>query len=401
VKVLILSWEFPPYTVGGLGRHVAELAPALAEQGVQVHILTPNPQVEDTSELLQPNLYVHWVGTPGVEAHVDIYTRACQINDLLKAAGQRLWAELDGFDLIHAHDWLVGRAAVALKQTYKCPIVATIHATEVGRWRSEYLADGLSQSIDQVEKQLSFEAWRVIACSHYMVGELRRHFRLPSDKLDMIPNGINLAERPHFEPDDLAAFRRFYVSRDDPLIFSVGRLVFEKGHHFLLGAMPQILTAFPRTKLVLAGKGPLRGYLQGIVDNLKIADSVHFAGFITDLERDKFLSVANCAIFPSLYEPFGIVALEAMAFNCPVVVSNIGGFAEVVRHEETGILVYPDNSDSIAWGILQVLKKPILIKEYGANARRMIEEEYNWQRVARETIKVFERVINERSSTDW
>jgi glycosyltransferase involved in cell wall biosynthesis len=90
-----------------------------------------------------------------------------------------------------------------------------------------------------------------------------------------------------------------------------------------------------------------------------------------------------------------------MAFNCPVVVSNIGGFAEVVRHEETGILVYPDNSDSIAWGILQVLKKPILIKEYGANARRMIEEEYNWQRVARETIKVFERVINERSSTDW
>jgi glycosyltransferase involved in cell wall biosynthesis len=284
---------------------------------------------------------------------------------------------------------------------YKCPIVATIHATEVGRWRSEYLTDGLSQSIDRVEKDLSFEAWRVIACSHYMVGELRRHFKLPVDKLDMIPNGINLDIQPHFDPDELAAFRAGYVLSDDPLIFSVGRLVFEKGHHVLLGAMPQILASFPRARLVLAGKGPLRGYLQNIVDSLGITDNVQFAGFITDLERDKFLSVADCAIFPSLYEPFGIVALEAMAFNCPIVVSNLGGFAEVVQHEKTGILIYPDNSDSAAWGILQVLKKPLLAQSYADNARKMIEEDYNWHHVAHETIKVFERVISERAATVW
>ena len=124
-------------------------------------------------------------------------------------------------------------------------------------------------------------------------------------------------------------------------------------------------------------------------------------GFITDQERDKLFSVASCAVFPSLYEPFGIVALEAMAYCCPVVVSNLGGLAEVVDHERTGLLVYPDNSDSTAWGVLEILKKPARTKQYITAARQILRQKYSWQNIAAKTKQTYERVITERSTTDW
>lgn len=400
-KILMLSWEFPPCVDGGLGRHVAELAPALAEQGVTVHVLTPYPEPIQSSEEIFPGLIVHRANIAAIDQHADIYTQATRGNKYLVEVAEALWSELGGFDLIHAHDWLVGFAAITLKQKYKCPIVVTFHATERGRWRSDHLANGLSQAINRAENVLSFEAWRIIACSHYMITELRRYFHLPADKLDMIPNGVNLAKSPQFSREELAAFKAQYVSVGNPLIFSVGRLVYEKGHHILIGSMPQILEAFPGTKLVIAGRGPLLGYLQSIVSDLGINNSVHFAGFVSDLERDKFFAVADCAVFPSLYEPFGIVALEAMTFNCPVVVSNLGGLAEVVDHEKTGLLIYPDNSESAAWGVLQTLERPSLASKCALNARQMLEEKYNWARIAKETKKVYERVITERATTDW
>ncbi len=371
MKILMLSWEFPPYITGGLGRHVAELAPALAKQGLTVHVLTPHPTPVQASEEIYPNLIVHRVDVSTINPEADIYTRANQGNELLCEAANSLWYGVGGFDLIHVHDWLVGFAALALKERYKCPIVATIHATEIGRWRNNTLTEALPQAIDRVENMLTFEAWRVIACSYYMIDELRLLFHLPADKVDMIPNGINLASRPQFDDAELRSFKSAFVSPEAPLIFSIGRLVYEKGHHVLIGAMPEVLSLFPNAKLILAGKGPLLGYLHSIVSDLGIEESVHFAGFITDIERNKFLSVADCAVFSSLYEPFGIVALEAMVFNCPVIVSNSGGLAEAVDHERTGFLIYSDNSNSTAWGILQVLEKPSLAKQYATNALHM------------------------------
>lgn len=401
IKILMLSWEFPPYVDGGLGRHVAELAPALVEQGVTVHVLTPYPEPVHSSEEISPGLIVHRADVSAIDQQSDIYMRATQGNKYLVEVAEALWSKVGGFDLIHAHDWLVGFAAITLKQKYRCPIVATFHATERGRWRSDHLANGLSQAINRAENALSFEAWRIIACSRYMINELRHYFYLPSDKLDMIPNGVNLANSPHFSKEELAAFKAQHVSPGNPLIFSVGRLVYEKGHHILIGSMPQILEAFPETKLVIAGRGPLLGYLQSIVHDLGINNSVHFAGFVTDVERDKFFAVANCAIFPSLYEPFGIVALEAMTFNCPVVVSNLGGLAEVVDHEKTGLLVYPDNSESTAWGVLEILRQPSLASQWAINAKQMLEKKYNWAHIAKETKNIYERVITERAVTNW
>ncbi len=399
VKILMLSWEFPPRFTGGLGRHVGELSTALAEQGVEVHVLAPAP--DSGARRLHPNLTVHWVDTAPADPRTNLYDYACQVNGLLDAAANTLWKTTGGFDLIHAHDWLVGLAAIELKLAHKCPLLATIHATEQGRWRNHGLSNHLSRQIDNVERNLTYEAWRVIACSHYMIGELGRLFALPLDKLDMIPNGINMRELPHFAPDLLAEFRAKYAPPKAPLIFSVGRLVFEKGFQNLVSAVPQVLESFPAAQFVMAGKGPLYEDLQQQARRLGVQEHVHFPGFISDTERDMFFSVADCAVFPSLYEPFGIVALEAMAFSCPVVAANVGGLAEVVRHDETGTLIYAGNPASVAWGILRVLSQPEKATAYAANAYQMAAEKYSWERVARRTLAVYERIIRERANTRW
>jgi len=401
VKILMLSWEYPPLVTGGLGRHVAGLAPALARQGVQVHVLTPRENPPQVVQSLHPNLTVHWIDVAGMGVSTDIYARACAVNELMDARANKLWADVDGFDLIHAHDWLVGIAAIELKLSHKCPLIATIHATERGRWRTHILPNELSHKIDAVERNLTFEAWRVIACSQYMFNELGRLFSLPFDKLDMIPNGINMNAKLPLPPDERVVFKKQYVAADAPLIFSVGRLVYEKGHHILIKAMPRVLSAFPTAKLVLAGKGPLADHLHALAQDMGVADSIYFLGYITDAERNKFFAVADCAVFPSLYEPFGIVALEAMSLNCPVVASSVGGLAEVVRHNYTGTLVYPDDVDSVAWGITRALSEPDGVSAFAATAHKMVATKYSWDLAAVETRGVYQRVIAERAQARW
>lgn len=397
----MLSWEYPPNLTGGLGRHVADLAPVLATLDLFVHIITPYPEPTPTPDHINPNLVVHRINTRAVKEFSDIYDEAQQTNPLLVAAATRIWFETGGFDLIHVHDWLVSFAAIALKAKFQCPIIATLHATEKGRWRSDYLHNALSQSIDQAEQRLATESWRVIACSKYMMTELERQLNLPPDKLDMIPNGITQTSLPNGDIRGKAAFRRTFAEPEIPLIFSVGRLTYEKGQHVLIGAMPYILEQVSDAKLILAGRGPVANHLAQIIDDLNIRDHVHFAGYITDEERNMFFSVADCAVFPSLYEPFGIVALEAMMMRCPVIVSDQGGFPEVVQHEKNGLLIYPDNSESVAWGVLQVLQKPDLAKQYATKAFEMATEKYSWSRIAEKTRKIYERVTQERTHSDW
>ena len=401
LKILMLSWEYPPNLTGGLGRHVADLAPVLARLGVSVHIITPYPEPTPSPDYVDPNLVVHRINTSSVEDYSDIYDEARQTNPLLVAAAEKIWLDVGGFDVIHVHDWLVSFAAIALKAKFRCPIIATLHATEKGRWRSDYLYNVLSQSIDQAEQRLAAESWRVIACSNYMMAELERQLSLPPDKLDMIPNGIAQISLPHGDVEGKAAFRRLFAEPETPLIFSVGRLTYEKGQHVLVGAMPYILKSIPDAKLVLAGRGPVANHLSRIIDDMNIQDHVHFAGYITDEERNMFFSVADCAVFPSLYEPFGIVALEAMIMRCPVIVSDQGGFPEVVKHKKNGLLIYPDNSESVAWGVLQVLQQPNLAKQYVNNAFETATQKYNWLRIAKKTRQTYKRVIEERAESDW
>ncbi len=399
MRVLMLSWEYPPHVVGGLGKHVQELVPALADQGVDVHLITPRWLGGMEKEAID-GATIHRVDPPSHSELTDFYTDTQRTNWLLQERARQVIQIEGGFDVIHAHDWLIAFAAIGLKNEFKIPLLATIHATEHGRNRGN-IGSEISQAVHGTEWWLTYEAWRVICCSDYMAREVANVFRTPLDKLDVIPNGINPARFDALAGANLSAFRLRYAAIDERIVFHVGRIVHEKGLGVLVEAAPRVLAGYPRTKFVIAGTG---GYLEAAkrrAAELGVAESIFFAGFIPDADRDRLFKVADVAVFPSLYEPFGIVALEAMAARTPVVVSQVGGLAEVVVHNETGLLVYPDNADSLAWGILETLRHPDWAAARSDNAYRRVMTEYNWHSIAKRTAAVYDRIANERAVAIW
>ncbi len=342
---------------------------------------------------------VYRVDTP-VARLGNFFADVQQTNLNLSERSVELYRGLGGFDLIHAHDWLVAFAAAALKRMNKTPLVATIHATERGRGRG-YLGGETSHAINGTEWWLTYEAWRVITASQYMADEVKNYFQVPPDKIDIIPNGVDTAPFDALEHVDLSDFRARWAARDERIVFSVGRMVQEKGAHLIVEAAPRVLAQFPKTRFVIAGTGAMTEYLERRVFELNVQDRVNIAGFISDEDRNRLLKVADVAVFPSIYEPFGIVALEAMAAKCPVVVSSVGGLGEVVRHDETGVTAYPDNIDSLAWGILYTLKQPERAQIRAERAYRVVRTEYSWDRIAKQTIRLYEQVLRERAKTDW
>lgn len=395
MRILILSWEYPPHVVGGLGRHVAELSPALAQQEVDVQVVTPTTNKDDAGISIEDGVTVHRVFAPVVASETkDIYQRVIEANQIITDYVQQARATIGQFDLIHVHDWLTGFAGIALKEVGKSPLVATIHATERGRVRG-HLTSPLQWSIDSAEQNLIDEAWQVIVCSRYMVHETQNLFRAPASKLAVVPNGVNLTDvRNGYNAFELGAFRAKYANPDDQIVFTISRLVYEKGVHQLVQAAPRVLAECPQARILIAGRGPEAENLQRQAENLRVSERVNFVGFISDEERNHLFRTAACAVFASLYEPFGIVALEAMALMCPVVVSDVGGFSEMVTHMETGITVYPDDANSVAWGILHTLNYPDRARQYAVNARQSVELLFNWPRIARLTIEVYRRVLH-------
>ena len=416
MRVLMLSWEYPPHIEGGLGRHVAELAPALVQQGVEVHIVTPadgpisytlRDGLDWTSSghgvsvlagqatvITEDNgVIVHRVDTSVLQA-TDIYNRVIEVNNRIAAYVQGITHNHDHWHLIHTHDWLTGPAAQILQEQLGYPMVATIHATERGRARG-HLANPLQWSIDGAERELIYRADRVIVCSYHMLDELQEYFQAPAKKLDVVPNGVNVDVLHHLaDGGDLTEFRAKYAVPNEQIVFTVSRLVYEKGVHRLIDATPQILSGCPNVRVIVAGRGPEADNLKQQAHHLGVAERVNFIGFVSDQERDRLFKVADCAVFPSLYEPFGIVALEAMALDCPVVVSDVGGLSEVVTHKRTGITVFPDDPESVAWGVVRSLTKPEWTERHVARARRWVEEYFNWPRIASLTIDVYHHVLD-------
>jgi glycogen(starch) synthase len=409
VKVLMLSWEYPPHSVGGLGKHVAELIPALAAAGVEVHLVTPRraggapeePIADVAGPAAGPNRQsrVYRVEPPSGDAP-SFVVGAERTNATLEQRARQLWDSEGPFDVVHAHDWLVAYAGVALKHAFKVPLLATIHATEYGRCRGVIQSE-MSRAINHVEWWLTYEAWRVITCSHYMAREVQTALGVPPDKVDVVPNGVDPRRFDQLDGEDLTAFRQRFAALDERIVFYVGRVVYEKGVHLLVEAMPRILAHNPQVKLVVAGTGDSLNSVRRRALELGIGSRCYFAGFIPDEVRDRLFRVADVAAFPSLYEPFGIVALEAMAARTPVVAADVGGMSEVVRHAETAVTVYPNDVDSLAWGILHTLDRPDWARARAANAYQTVRDEYNWGIVARQTNAVYTQIVTERRQVIW
>ncbi len=401
MRVLELSWEYPPYLVGGMGQHIAGLAPALGGLNttfgpIEVDVITTRFAGGESVE--RPNQYVtiHRVDLPPLDPN-DTYNHVLADNAILASYASEL-AEQEQYQIIHIHDWLTGAAGIELKNQFKIPLVSTIHATERGRQQG-FIQSEMSRQIESLERSVCHESWKIIACSDYMVEELHQIFGTPFDKVVVIPNGINLSKHELTSDADKEELRNRYAPNGEHLLLYVGRITHEKGVHVLVDAMPAILAEFPDTKLLVAGKNGRR--LQPQAEFLGVADSVQILGFISNEHRDHLYQIVDAAVFPSLYEPFGIVALEAMGLGCNVIASHVGGLSEVVQHREDGLTIYPDDPGSIAWAVRELFRDPESAAVRRKRAKRKVIERYSWQGVAERTARMFESVALERVVTNW
>lgn len=389
MKILMLTWEYPPRIVGGIARVVHDLSKRLIKDGHEVTVVTYRegnlPYFEDDkgvkvyrvdNYMINPNNFIDWI----MQMNFNLLAKA---NELIDKEGK--------FDVIHAHDWLVAYAAKTIKNAYDIPIVATIHATEAGR--NSGIHDETQRYINDTEWMLTYEANEVIVNSNYMKCELQRNFGLPFEKINVIPNGVNLTMYSGIERD--YDFRRNYASDNEKIILYAGRLVFEKGVQHLIAAMPKILENYHDAKLVIAGKGGMEEELKSQVEYLGLGNKVYFTGYMPHKSLCKLYKCADIAVFPSTYEPFGIVALEGMLAGNPIVVSDIGGLNEIVEHGVTGMKSYAGNSNSIADSILTLLFDHKLGMEISKNAKNKVKELYNWTRIAQDTHFSYQKAICE------
>ncbi|MEC4982578.1 MAG: glycosyltransferase family 4 protein [Oscillatoria sp. PMC 1068.18] len=395
MRILVLAWEFPPRIVGGIARHVAELYPELVKFGHEIHLITVECGDAARYEEVE-GIKVHRV--PVAEGE-NFFHWVVNMNQSMGTHGGKLILEEGSFDLLHAHDWLVADAAIALKHNFKIPLIATIHATEYGRHNG--IHNQTQGYINSQECQLAYNAWRVIVCTSYMRREVEQALETPWNKIDVVYNGIR-PEKKEMTPDfDRWSFRRRFAADQEKIVYYVGRITYEKGIQVLLKAAPKVLWEMQgQVKFVIIGGGNT-DYLKRQAFALGIWEKCYFTGFMPEPDLDKFQTVADCAVFPSLYEPFGIVALESFAARVPVVVSDSCGLPEVVRHTKTGVVTHVNNPQSVAWGILQVLQHPDYAQWLVDNAYEDLERRFSWVKIAKRTEEIYRQVLSERKQVEW
>ncbi len=396
LTVMMLTWEYPPRIIGGISPHIYYLSKSLAKNGTKVYIITcdfpgaPQHEEVDGVEVFRIDSYKN--------PSPDFATWVYLMNVNMQKEAASLIKKLDNqIDIIHAHDWLVATAGIGLKHVFRTPLFATMHSTEIGR-RNGINTD-YERMIHETEAWLTYEAWKVICCSDYMVSHVKWAFGLPTDKLIMIPNGVK--PEVYAQPqEELNHFRRRYALPEEKLVLFVGRLVFEKGAHVLVNAIPKVLEK-TNAKFIIVGNGYMKEQLSNLVNSIGLTHKVMFTGFVDDETLRNLQRCADVSVVPSLFEPFGIVALEAIAAKSPVVVSDTGGLSEIVTHDVDGIKVYPGNPDSLAWGITRILAGNADADKIKANAYKKIQEKYNWDKIAEQTSDIYQTVLNEYSRSFW
>jgi glycogen(starch) synthase len=381
----MVTWEYPPRIVGGIARHCEGLAKALSEQGHEVHVFTLDfPGAPDYEELEGIKIY----RTRSEVGHPNFLTWVLLFNHFIEKRMADIGRRVN-FDVLHVHDWLTATATINFKHFSGKPMIFTAHSTENGR-SGLHIPD--SFTIDGLEWWSTYEANKIIVASGSMKGEVCGHFHLPDSKVEIVPNGINTSK--YDVAVDRGAVRgRFGVQPHEKLILCVGRLVPQKGIEYLLQAVPRVAQRRPEAKFIIVGDGWYRDHLEWVANTTGQRWRITFTGFIPDWDLVALTKSADVLVVPSIYEPFGIVALEGMVAGVPVVASQVGGLTEFIEHDRTGVLTYSRNPESIAWGIDRVLSNQGHADWLVKNARELVQKTYSWEAIAKKTSGVYEEVI--------
>ena len=392
MRILHLSWEYPPVMYGGLGRHVHALAETQARQGDEVVVITQSDPGASPDEV------VNGVRVIRVERDApdvpDWRTRFIEwtfgFNVAVARAGMALSAQWRP-DVVHAHDWLVGQAAVLVCESRDLPLVLTVHATENGRMGG-VLATDQSRAIDSTEEWTVAHADRVIVCSDFMRDEVSSLFGCEPDLVTVIPNGIDADDWTTTEARRRAVRRRFGT----PLVVYAGRLEAEKGVQALIDALPAVRREVPAVRAVVVGTGGAERDLRTRARRRRLGEAVTFTGYVPDEDLRAIVAAADAVVVPSLYEPFGLVALEAMALGAPLVAARVGGLAEIVEDDRVGRTFVAGDAADLAAVLLDVLGHPRRARARAATARAELEARYGWPAIADRTAGVYRSVSRAR-----
>ncbi len=379
----MLSWEYPPVVIGGLGRHVHHLATALVAAGHEVVVLSRRPSGTDpsthptTDEVHEGVRVVAAAQDPhGFEFGSDMMAWTLAMGHSMVRAGLSLdFAP----DVVHAHDWLVAHPAVALSEFFDLPMVSTIHATEAGR-HSGWINGSISRQVHALESWFARESDSLIACSTSMRDEISALFGPRLAEIHVIRNGIDAARW---------VFSKRKKHSGPARLLYVGRLEYEKGIHDLIAALPRIRRTHPGTTLTIVGEGTQLDWLIEEARRRRVLNATVFVGHFDHGDLLQALHDADVIVLPSHYEPFGIVALEAAAAGAPLVTSNVGGLGEAVINGQTGMSFAPRDIAGMAAAVRHVLDDPGAAQQRAIAARERLTSDFDWGNVARETAQVY------------
>jgi glycogen(starch) synthase len=408
LRICFLVWEYPPTLIGGLGTYAEYITREFVEMGHDVTVFTLNPGNLKTREVIK-----------GVEVHRPLIADASNVFPMFVTEDLRRWGanirffndifiynvlsatkfvnhliKKEGykFDVVAVHDWLSSIGGIIIKNETEIPVVFHVHSTEFGRSR-----DGGSEVVSHFESSTAQVVDRIITVSHIMREDLIRH-GWTAEKISVVWNGVNpdrYNPTKHSSADIKRIRGQYGIKDDERMLFFLGRLTWVKGVRNLIQAMPAILEEYPKTKLVILGKGEEQKDIDETASRLGIKDRVvcRFE-FVPEKERILHYAAADICVFPSIYEPFGIVSLEAMSMAKPVVVGAHGvvGFREQVINsgpDQNGIHVNGESSSDIAWGVKEILKSPELAKKWGKNGRKRVLQYFTWAKVAEQTCKIY------------
>jgi glycogen synthase len=417
MKMVVLVYEYPPKIVGGLGTYAAEITRKFVLLDHEVTVFTMN---DDTGSLPTRELL------RGVEVHRPLHVDVSDSLPDVLAEDVRKWGRgihlfskilvynylsaskvvnelvrTDGFlyDVVIAHDWLSAMGGIAIKRELSLPFVFHVHSTEKGRT----MGHG-SEVVSNIELRAAQNADIIVTVSNAMKGELIG-LGFPAEKIRVVYNGVDPQKynREHVSDEKVRKIRHQYgVKDDDLMVLFFGRLVSVKGVDKLIAAMPHVLQKVPNAKLVIVGVGDMQDYLMRLTENLKLQDHVKLRfEFIPEEERIAHYAACDVAVFPSTYEPFGIVALEAMSMGKPVVVGakGVSGMREVVvptGDDQSGFHIDPDDPTDIAWGIVNAVKDPQQRLRLGQNGRKIVLEKFSWDTIAQKTVQVYTELVESK-----
>jgi len=398
----MFGWEFPPHNSGGLGVACQGLARALAEKNIELTFVLPKK-----IDIDEPSVKFAFANVPNLSmVEIDSLLKAYLTSGTYKLLresedgiddmyGSTLLEEVKRYsalargiarnyrhDIIHAHDWLAYGAGIQAKKVSGKPFFAHIHATEVDR-----TAGNPNMAIYKREREGLEAADRILAVSKFTKDTLHKHYGIKEDKVDVVYNGIEPKKYEHagIDPSGINNLKKLGYK----VVLFVGRITIMKGVDYLMEAARQVLKHNPKTVFVIAGAGDMEAQIMNMAAELKISDKVVFAGFLRGDDLSSAYRSADVFVMPSVSEPFGLVALEALVHDAPVIVSKQSGVSELLSNV---MKVDFWDTEELADKILSVTTHPSLKHELSSNGTREAHM-CNWGNVADRCIHSYQKLL--------